>query len=99
MADGEAEPRRALLAALRPVDPFGITRLHAAMAALIHLRIIGKQQAVGPTEPMVCCRKPAIEVRRALELQRRDMLHRLSSTASGWITNIWISAMKDSGRS
>src|SRR4029453_16222939 len=64
----------ALLAASEE-NPFRIARQHAAMAALIHLGIVGQQEAGRPDRAHRLLAEAAIEIRCALELQRGNMLH------------------------
>ena len=56
-------------------EPLGIARLHAALVALVHLGVVGEQQAGRADRADRLLEHPPVHVRRALELHRGDVLH------------------------
>src|SRR5512138_1355838 len=76
VTDREAEVVAPLtFLAATEIDPFGVARQHATMAALIHFGIVGKQQARRADRAHGLLAQATVHVGRALELQRRDVLH------------------------
>ena len=79
------------------LKPLGRQRDDAALVALVHLRVVGEQQPGRADRPDRLLQQAPVHLRPALELHRGRRAGRSRSTASGWITNTWISAMNRFG--